>query len=197
MPERLHLGSTPLNEAVIAGMDIIPAFQNKTGVQICNLIILTDGEGHSINMRGTYNSKKNMYSKAILRDKATKRTYNVTDETGALLECLRDRTGCNVVGIRLHDSNNLGYVAGRMFNHDYKKIEIAQKTYKKQKFIVVDLGGYTSFFVVQGNIKMEFDSLEGLDEDASYTKIKNAFIKGSSTKKVSRTLATKIVEIIA
>ena len=202
-PNMLDLGSTPLNEAIVAGMDIIPAFQKKTGVQICNLILLTDGEGHSINMHGTYNNDTHTYSKSILRDKITKRTYTITNETGALIECLRDRTGCNVIGIRLHDSNNLGYVGYMMAQaadgtvHDYKKIENIQKIYKKQKFVVLELGGYNSFFVVQGNIKMEFDALENLDDDASYTKIKNAFIKGSNSKKVSRTLATKIVEIIA
>ena len=196
-PATLDLGSTPLNEAIVAGMDIIPAFQKKTGVQICNLILLTDGEGHSINMHGIYNNDTYTYSKSILRDKITKRTYTVTNETGALIECLRDRTGCNVIGIRLHDSNNLRYVGNMMAQHDYKKIENIQNIYKKQKFVVLELGGYTSFFVVQGNIKMEFDALENLDDDASYTKIKNAFIKGSNNKKVSRTLATKIVEIIA
>jgi len=44
---------------------------------------------------------------------------------------------------------------------------------------------------------VEFDALENLGDDASFTKIKNAFMKGSSNKKSSRVLAGRLIDIIA
>ena len=42
-PRNLELGGTPLNEAIIAMMDIVPKFKSDTGVQKVNTVFLTDG----------------------------------------------------------------------------------------------------------------------------------------------------------
>ena len=39
--------------------------------------------------------------------------------------------------------------------------------------------------------------MDALDDDASYTRLKNAFIKGSGSKKSSRVIATRIAGMIA
>ena len=44
-PHWLRMGGTPLNEAIMAAMDIIPEFQKKYKLQIVNTVFLTDGEG--------------------------------------------------------------------------------------------------------------------------------------------------------
>ena len=44
------LGGTPLNEAIIAAMDIIPEFKKQYKLQLVNAVFLTDGEGHGGNM---------------------------------------------------------------------------------------------------------------------------------------------------
>ena len=43
---KLQLSGTPLNEAIISAMDIVPQFKRDTGVQKVNTIFLTDGYGH-------------------------------------------------------------------------------------------------------------------------------------------------------
>jgi hypothetical protein len=44
------LGGTPLNEAIIAAMEIIPEFKKQYKLQLVNTVFLTDGEGHGGNM---------------------------------------------------------------------------------------------------------------------------------------------------
>jgi len=200
VPRCLSLGCTPLNEAVVCAMDIIPQFQKEHGVQIVNATFLTDGEGHGMLGRGGYYYAGD----CIVRDKKSKRTYTVKRngrfaETDALLRMLKDKTGCNTIGIRLHDSpklKNLRYSFWNEWdNETNKKFEIACRSYKQNKFCTAESGGYDELFIMQGNLKIEFDALDGLDEDASMTRIKNAFIKGNGSKKSSRVVAGRIIDI--
>jgi hypothetical protein len=112
---------------------------------------------------------------------------------------LKDKTGCNTIGIRLHDSHQLKRLRYSFWNEwdneTNKKFEIACRSYKKNKFCTAESDGYDELFVMQGNLKVEFDALDGLDEDASMTRIKNAFIKGNSSKKSSRVVAGRIIDI--
>ena len=45
---KLQLSGTPLNEAIISAMDLVPQFKRDTGVQKVNTIFLTDGYGHDL-----------------------------------------------------------------------------------------------------------------------------------------------------
>ena len=45
---KLQLSGTPLNEAIITAMDIVPQFKRDTGVQKVNTIFLTDGYSHEM-----------------------------------------------------------------------------------------------------------------------------------------------------
>jgi len=199
VPRSLALGCTPLNEAVLCAMDIIPQFQQEHGVQIVNATFLTDGAGHGMLGCGGYYA-----GDCIVRDKKSKRTYKVNGnisfaETDTLLRMLKDKTGCNTIGIRLHDSHQLKRLRYSFWNEwdneTNKKFEIACRSYKKNKFCTAESDGYDELFVMQGNLKVEFDALDGLDEDASMTRIKNAFIKGNSSKKSSRVVAGRIIDI--
>ena len=48
---KLCLSGTPLNEAIISAMDLVPQFKRDTGVQKVNTIFLTDGYGHDLRMK--------------------------------------------------------------------------------------------------------------------------------------------------
>ena len=192
-PSSLGLGCTPLNEAVICAMTQIPEFQRRHGVQIVNCVILSDGEGHGMGLR-SYGGV------GVLRDTKTGKTYECQgrDETQTFLECLRDRTGANLVGIRLHDSktiSNLRYSHGWVENQ--KEFEVACSEYRKMNFTEIPESSYDGYFLIKGNTELQTDTLEGIGEDASYTRLKNAFIKGGNNKKASRVIANRIVDIIA
>ena len=69
--------------------------------------------------------------------------------------------------------------------------------YKKNNFCSVPDTSYNESFVIQGNTEVTTDAMEDLDADASYTRIKNAFIKGGTKKKSSRVIANRMVEIFS
>jgi hypothetical protein len=56
-PGFLNLGGTPLNDAIIAMMEIVPKFKRDTGVQKVNTIFLTDGASN--NLEGMYDYRLN------------------------------------------------------------------------------------------------------------------------------------------
>ena len=108
---------------------------------------------------------------------------------------LKDKTGCNTIGIRLEASKRIGNYRYYKGVDETMMSELA-KSWKKHNFITLP-SSYDKYFVVQGQLKVEFDALEELDEDASIVKIKNAFLKGNTSKKSSRVIANQMVEIIA
>ena len=196
MPPCMYMGCTPLNETILAAMDIIPDFQKKNAVQIVNTVILSDGYGHSVFGRG-YGAEK-----TFIRDKSTRKSYQIrrgyVGETYTLVEILKDRTGCNTIGIHLNDMKGISSLRWQHFDDEPAGVfEAACKSYKKNKFIALDGTGYDEYFVIQGNTKIEFDIFSKLDEEASMSKIRNAFCKGAEGKKKSRTIASRIVEVIS
>ena len=190
-PSCLGLGCTPLNEAIVCAMQQVPAFQRENDIQIVNTVFLTDGEGHGMGLRGNgYRT-----GKSFVRDSSSRKVYDVShSETNGLLDMLRDRTGTNLVGIRLHDSKNINHL--RWSLDDENRFEELNKQYKTLNYITLP-SSYDEYFIVKGNLKVETDALESLGDNESYTKIKNAFIKGGNRKKSSRVIASKMVDIFA
>ena len=194
-PHNLRLGCTPLNEAIVCAATQIPEFQRRHGVQIVNCVILSDGEGHGTGLN-TYGGV------GVLRDTKTGKTYECgrgrTAETDCFLDMLRDRTGANLVGIRLHDAKN---ITNLRFSHGWeqneKGFEVACGEYKKMNFTEIPESAYDGYFLIKGNTELQTDTLDGIGDDASYTRLKNAFIKGGNNKKASRVIANRIVDIIA
>ena len=182
VPYSHALGSTPLNEALLASMDIIPAFQRKNNVQIVNCLVLTDGDASG--MLGSYGMI------TMLRDPETKQVAEMNsryDCTPAILDLAKKRTGAKFVGIYLNESKSLrGY---------YDEDKVAE--YKKNGFTSTDKAGYTEYFVVKAKENIENNNLENLDENASYTKLKNAFMKQSSARVNSRILLNRVIDLIA
>ena len=140
LPYSHALGSTPLNEALLASMDIIPAFQRKNNVQIVNCLVLTDGDASG--SLGSYGMI------TMLRDPETKQVAEMNsryDCTPAILDLAKKRTGAKFVGIYLNESKSLrGY---------YEEDKVAE--YKKNGFTSTDKAGYTEYFVVKAKEKVE------------------------------------------
>jgi len=209
-PRALSMGSTPLNEAIVASLSIVPKFQNEHGIQIVNTVFLTDGDGHCIVPYGRYysGSRGNTCERFIV-DPKTKKNYSLTGKSGGdtsvLLNILRDRTGSSTIGIRLHDSNSIRGLQWRYFdfnddknyNDQLKKYEAACKEYRTGHHFACDFDGYDLHLVVKGNLKVQTNPLEDLDTDATKAKIRNAFIKGGNRKKSSRVISNRLVDLIA
>jgi len=198
VPACYGLGCTPLNEAILCAIQQVPEFQAKHGIQVVNTVVLSDGEGHGIGMRSYHREQ------SYLRDHSTRKTYEVGSTNGAetdtLIRVLKDKTGCNAISIRLHDAKNIKHLRWSFTDGSEsgnQTFERACSEYRKQNFTTLPNDAYDEYFVVKGNTEVQFDALDDLGDDASYTRLKNAFMKGNSNKKSSRVIANRIIDLIA
>ena len=202
-PRQFTTGCTPLNEAIVAGLEIIPAFQRQNGVQIVNTVILSDGDGHSMGAYG-YRSGKTFIAEPNTRRNIEIKDNDSRSETAAYLQILKSQTGCNIIGIKLYGGRKIDNMRYRYFMNDgvvdEKAMNKAAGLWKTQNFFSLKgerAEGNDELFVVQGSLKVETDVLGQLDDDASIAKVRNAFLKGNKKKKTSRVIATKLIDLIA
>jgi hypothetical protein len=110
-PHWMNMSGTPLNEAVIAAMEIVPHFQKKYKLQIVNTVFLTDREGspsyeiYENDFGGVcYNSRYNKRKNLVIRDPVTRHqeifrsNTHSFNQTSALIRLLKKRTNSNIVG---------------------------------------------------------------------------------------------------
>jgi len=220
-PRGMSLGGTPLNEAIIAMMDIVPKFKNETGVQKVNTIFLTDGASNSLNGVFDYgfNPKKNEHfeivkslrqsyrhkSKTVITDPVMNKTYEITDVTNDLLRILKGRVpGMNVVGFFIAGGGRSGRVDKRTLMYlldDYDRNSITEKIkfINKNKYLAISQLGYDEYYVLPGgnNLKTENETLDDELIGAGKAKLKSAFGKMSKGKLSSRQLLNKFVGLVA
>lgn len=206
-PRALNLSGTPLEEAITAAHWQVPAFQRRHGVQVMNVVILTDGDGGG----GGYT--KQTYNPIL------KRTFGVRPDHenmenmspgNAVLLSLKETTGCNLIGMYLCASANPGYAHGwinvedtRGWRAQYLTEETIEKSkkyvkdYKKNGFVVADgekACYYDEAYVINANIEPEADP--ELD-DTNHAKLRSSFVKGMTQRSMSRTLTNRFVERVA
>ena len=201
---RHELGGTPLNEAIIAGTELVKQFQEKTGVQIVNTIFLTDGAGHSMGLDHNVDDGASTYGgeqHVIEKDG----TSNPAGKTKHWLNRLRKLTGSNLVSFFINPEktlrHGLSYIHGFDSDDIYENGSDYRKQWKKENFITppnaLQTTGYDEYFILQGNVKIETDPLEDLDSDASFTKLRNAFSKGNQKARASKTMLNRFTDIIS
>ena len=138
---KLCLSGTPLNEAIISAMDIVPQFKRDTGVQKVNTIFLTDGYGHDLlkkidvderngdpiqtRFRGDKYFSRVEQKMLVVTDPVTRKTFvpEITDDDGykrldrdyqtkLLFKILKNRMiGMNIVGFFVAGHGSKGNVS--------------------------------------------------------------------------------------
>ena len=215
-PGFLNLGGTPLNDAIIAMMEIVPKFKRDTGVQKVNTIFLTDGASN--NLDGVYDYRLDtgtgdhtavidrIRGTMTISDPKTLKNYEVDgyDITDGLLRILKDRVdGMNLIGFFVAGSGRSGRVDKRALyslQRDLGMDAIMEqvKFINKNKYLVIESKGYDEMYVLPAK-GMEVSN-EGLSDDlvgASKAKLKSAFGKSMKGKVESRQLLNKFVKLVA
>ena len=205
----LDLGGTPLNEALVAMNSVIPQFQKENNVQITNLVVLTDGDstGHPTRHNYTGNFEENEggwkndgyeYTSGMPVIKRGNKATEIDSrggETSALCQVLREDHGCQVIGMYLASKKDVQRTI--RWNSDFETAEELIKKFKKENFAVLEKVGYDEYYLLPIEQKIENDALANLEDDASRTKIRNAFIRGAKAKKSSRTVLSRFAERVA
>ena len=215
-PSFLNLGGTPLNDAIIAMMNIVPKFKAETGVQKVNTIFLTDGASN--NLEGVYdywldtetgNHKEivnALRGKVMISDPKTLKNYEVDafNMTDGLLDVLKKRVpDMNLIGFFIAGSGRSGRVDKRVLSYLQRELSMDAimeqiKFINKNKFLAIESKGYDEMYVLPSK-GMEVSN-EGLSDDlvgASKAKLKSAFGKSMRGKVESRQLLNKFVKLVA
>jgi hypothetical protein len=185
------LGSTPLNEALLAAMNIVPEFQKANRIQVVNTVFLTDGAGNgwSIPSQGTVRFPGDRLPIRVNRRSATRLFADV----------LRDRTGSNIVNFYLANWQPARFerMAWSYFRDD-KKIAAAAETWRKDNYAIGDRDddGWDEQYLIRTR-RVENTDISLIDDKASSTKKKNAFLKSLGAKMTSRVVLNRFIDMIA
>jgi len=216
LPSKLSLGGTPLNASLLAINTFIPEFKAKNGVQIVNLIYLTDGDssgGRSVWDRRVEDHDTERFGgdlknrKTLLRDTITKKEYEISSShhlgfsrgstTNALVTVLRDKHSCNVVNFYIIDRFK-HYDASEFSTADIPPQMILSKFRKEGHIIAENYGGWSELYLIKGgkDLGVEESVLE-VKEDAKRGEIKRAFSKFNKGKLKNRLVLSKFVDMVA
>ena len=224
-PQSLQLGGTPLNDAIIAMMDLVPQFKKDTGVQKVNTIFLTDGASNRLDGvydyqlvmdgddKGTHNKVLNDFvnykTASIITDPVMNKTIEMRDSyhnlTNTLLQLLKNRVeGMNIVGFFIAGSGKSGRVDKNTISrlmevYDYNKLRELVKFINKNKYLTFTHQGYDEYYVLPGgnNLQVENETLSDDLVGAGKGKLKAAFSKIQKGKISSRQLLNKFVKLVA
>lgn len=218
-PEALSLNGTPLNEALLASADVIEAFRGRTGAQIVNLAVLTDGDATrqiSVHKGASARAEYSRDSAGWTRHPATvlrwgTRQYPFVEansvhrsrqtETEAIIRYVRDRTGARVYGFYLMMAKQAAKcVKGHAFQFGSAQAkQAAAEQLDAEGSCIVPHRAYDEYYLVGIAERTEDENfMDRLDTSAlSARKIANSFARGMSNRSASRTIMVRFTDCFA
>lgn len=218
-PSFMQLGGTPLYEAIISAMKIIPEFQKNYKLQIVNTVFLTDGEGNPVrNVRFLNDEGKKLsgfnnpnldfgesYGKErilVLRDPITKHEEKIyemygTELLSGYIKLLKVRTGCNIVGFYILSGREFGRVLNSYFPkvNDWFKLK---SEFRKQKCKVVTNAGFDEYYLLRSEGLDTDDDVEFVvKENATTRSLASAFSKYAGNRVNNRIVLNRFIGMIA
>ena len=210
LPLGMRLSGTPLNEALLCLHQILPQFKKENGVQKVQCVVLTDGEAHPL----TYHKKfqrhwedsdfmgcASMRDGCFLRDRKTGHTYamdgNWWTQTDIFLRNLRDNfTDVNFIGIRVMVNRDAGSFIRRYCGYQGEEYERTMRSWRREKAFSIKTSGYHTYFGLSSNTLGNDDEFE-VEDDATKTQIKRAFVKSLKSKKMNKKVLGEFIELVA
>jgi hypothetical protein len=210
IPPKLQLSGTPLNEALIAVHKILPLFQKEHKLQKVQCVVLTDGEAGQLNYYREIHSKYDgirmgtsyVNDNSYLRDRQTGNVYKINNNgmssfTDLLLRNLRDKfPTVNFIGMRLLDGYSANYFIRSYTGYYGEEHDKAIKRWKKEKSFALTSSGYHIYFGLSANA-LNSNTEFAVEEDATKSKIKSAFVKSLSAKKMNKRILGEFIELVA
>lgn len=207
-----QLNGTPLNETIVASIEIVNKFKADYKLDVVNTVFLTDGDANeTVEKYGasyplpycSYGERKNV--NVIIRDKKTMsegRKPAKADLTIGLLNLLKDVTGVNVIGFFIVPDNasprRAVYGKIQQSGKFIPDIEEQLKTFKKNKFFLMTNVGYDDLYIIPGGDELLINEDEiDVEAGASKNELKKAFLKMQKGKSVNRILLSRFAEKIA
>ena len=207
LPHSLHLGGTPLNEAIITAADMVAPFKKMHGLQIVNVVFLTDGAGHRIQSYNGADGQPHGFRarNAYVTDPISKKKFKIepyANESSTFLEILKERD-CRVIGFFVHVGNkrnfgsDLAHAGYTKFYYEPQNPEVIGfwKELLASGYGELEMPGYDKYFIIR-NMKTENEELK-IEEGMTKGRMKNAFIKHRKTKLNSKKMLSSFCEFVS
>jgi hypothetical protein len=202
IPRWFLLGGTPLNEAIISAMKIVPKFQKENKLQIVNIVILTDGEGERTDhVLGEDTCTSYGRAKLVVRDPITKQQeifwdWDSRKITAGYIKLLKSRTGSNVLGFYVLNPFTLKSKIYSLFGPSVDHSVIKSK-FKTDKFLTLKSEGYDEYYLLNSQgMRIDENAEFEVEENASKRKLLSAFNKYTSNRNSSRVVLNKFIGMI-
>jgi len=213
-PNNFCLGGTPLNEAIISAMKIIPEFKKQYKLQIVNTVFLTDGEGHSTNRvyqeydkdfnrfksgRGSNNnSKREIF---VIRDPKTKQQEIIknvwgVEVTAAYLRMLKAKTGCNIIGFYVLNSRDFRSACYRYAPKSVDQ-DLLRTQFRKNKYAVFTNAGYDEYYLLKSEALDTDDDVEFEVKSQTTRGLVSAFSKYTGNRLNNRVVLNRFIGLIS
>ena len=221
-PSFMYMSGTPLNEAIIAAMEIVPEFQKHNRLQVVNTVFLTDGEGNTLNRVYEHYDKNLLsysktYSHMIIRDPVTRHeevfdkskwywgTFNSMAQTDCLIRLLKARTNSHVIGFFVGEVKDVVNRADYFWKEEcldkgsaYSFKEKLKEKFRKESSVIVTSTGYDDYYVLRSN-GLDTDDEEELTfkQNATTRGMVSAFSKYTGNKIASRVVLNRFIGLIS
>ena len=212
-PSEYYLGSTPLNQAIVALNEMIPVFKSRNKVEKMSVITLTDGGANWCfgSTMGDDNKSDIQHGSTPVIKVGKKsyttptdgRFYRSNEYTGLLLDIIRQRHGVSTIGffvtkkLRTWDMDN--YI-GDYKDYQDKELKRAKirSSMTKNRFAEVPQTGYSKYFLLNGKtMKVENTNLDGIKDDMKVGGIAKLFKKSMKGRIASRILLNQFIQEVA
>jgi hypothetical protein len=225
-PPSESLSNTPLIEALIALKPILEEFRQTNHLDIVNTVIVHDGDAddiQAVHAKGERHSRKwfnarteNVFitdGKNQLKVEFNSKTHSNTLQS-VISNWLTLTTGSKLFGFFIvPTSGKVAKIVGsRLVNDELTEIRKIPGAYfqeneaikkyvrqmRKEKFLVSQLDGYESFFLIPDGSNLEINDDEiVVTGKVNSSNLAKAFMKFNKTRQVNRVLITKFIQGIA
>ena len=212
-PVGMSLSGTPLNEALVCLHSIIPEFKKENRLQKVQCVVLSDGEANPLTYykeihrfwedktKEPYIGTGRLSTNSFLRDRKTGNTYSFDCEwyafTDIILRNLKDNfSDVNFIGIRVLEPRDAKSFIRRYcsaYGSEYNRVELS---WRKQRAFSIKGSGYSTYFGMSANSLSQSSEFD-VDEGATKSKIKSAFVKSLKSKKMNKKVLNEFIELIA
>ena len=225
-PPSESLSNTPLIEALIALKPILEEFRQTNHLDIVNTVIVHDGDAddiQAVHAKGERHSRKwfnarteNVFitdGKNQLKVGFNSKTHSNTLQS-VISNWLTLTTGSKLFGFFIVPASGkvAKIVGSRLVNDELTEIRKIPGAYfqeneaikkyvrqmRKEKFLVSQLDGYESFFLIPDGSNLEINDDEiVVTGKVNSSNLAKAFMKFNKTRQVNRVLITKFIQGIA
>lgn len=175
-PSYFKLGSTPLNAAIINGIDVVNQFKKNYKLQIVNTVILTDGESNEIELFKCYNKNNtrwvrigiaNLNKRSVFRYKKYRemesfsckqnRNWKVSrlGETNLFLNIFKKCTGSNVTGFYVMPKKHIKLNADVFFTQ--QEYDSKLKEFRNHNCTSIQNYGFDDYHLIKYDMNFSFD----------------------------------------